>query len=159
MNECVCGRDADADSRASRFPLRCTRVHVRVEAPGCVELRRLSLGQTLTTRNIFSCDFIWTAAHKPSVHGAWRRVAATSIYTHHLVLPPASTESWRRGWCVGQPCARHLQFTPPARGHLWLHSGPLPPGTRRATLFPLSKIWSSLVTRFPSDVISLRKSG
>lgn len=36
-----------------------------------------------------------------------------------------------------------------------VYDGPAPPGTKSATLFPLSRIWSSFVTRFPSAVISL----
>ena len=69
-------------------------VHVRVDAPGYVELRRLSLGQTLNKCDVYFFVIVHMdrGAHKPSVHGACRRVAATSIYTHHLVLPPASTK-------------------------------------------------------------------
>jgi hypothetical protein len=37
------------------------------------------------------------------------------------------------------------------------HSGPFPPGTSSATLFPLRRMVSSFVTRLPSEVISLQR--
>jgi len=71
---------------------------------------------------------------------------------------PARPQSQRahaahaRVWCA-RLARRSLSSTLDARGRAY--SG-LPPGTNSATLFPLSKIWSSLVIRLPSGVISLR---
>ena len=65
-----------------------------------------------------------------------------------------NTESGYSGFTVCESLSTLTQTVVAELGSR--HAGPAPPGTSIATLLPLSRIWSSLVTRFPSAVISLR---
>ena len=176
-------RSALLTPAASRAVVACTwsaAAHMRPHAPLLlIRSRSMSCAHHSTsaglppgTRTSWSTAFCLQLHPLPrsssmrQLHQLCLPAAACSIPDAPLSTPPAACSILTSRHRVSPQAPAPLGPLPSARScmlhsrsssvfHPHSTSSGFPPGTSIAMLFPLSRIWSSLVTRLPSGVISI----